>query len=131
MNQKYNLTKIVLENLGLNTDDKTIKRTSQVWWTNQRKKDKGGLRLTSEGFEQFQKADIKFYEVKFDEPLFFTNKLAIWVDQNIDCPFFITNKKIFVSSEKMAIQLVLFSGNIAKFQRAKERFAEKVLDNQG
>lgn len=129
MNQKYNFTKLVLENLGLNSDDSTIKKSSRIWWTNQRKKEKGGLRLTTEGFEQFQKANIRFYEVKFDEPLFFTNKLAIWIDQNFDCPFFITNKKVFVASERLAIQLVLFSGNIAKFQRARERFAEKVLDN--
>jgi hypothetical protein len=43
----------------------------------------------------------------------------------MDCPFYLNNKRIWVFGEKMAVQLVLFSGNIAKFQRARERFTEK------
>jgi hypothetical protein len=37
------------------------------------------------------------------------------MDQFIDCPFYLTKKAIFVYSEKMAVQLVLFSGNIQKY----------------
>jgi len=40
-------------------------------------------------------------------------------------PFYLTNKRIWVFGEKMAVQLVLFSGNIAKFHRAQKRFKEK------
>ena len=58
----------------------------------------------------------------------FTNKLVIWIDQNLESPFYLTSKQIYVFGEKIAVQLVLFSGNIAKFQRAKERFTEKSLD---
>ena len=75
--------------------------------------------------QQYNIPISKFYEVKFDEPIFFTNKLAIWIDRNLECPFYLTSKQIFVFGEKTAVQLVLFSGNIAKFQRAQERFTEK------
>lgn len=126
MNQKYEITKLVLESQGLVVDEKRIKKTIPVWWVNPRKKDKGGLRLTQQGFECLTKADIKSYEIRVDDPVFFTNQLVIWIDQNIDCPFYIEGKRIWVFSEKMAVQLVLFSGNIAKFHRAQKRFTEKL-----
>jgi hypothetical protein len=125
MNQKHEITKAVLEFLGLPSDDARIKKTIPTWWVNTRQKATGGLRLTEQGFECLKKADIKCYELKFDEPIQYTNELAIWIDQNIDCPFYLTNKKIWVFGEKMAVKLVLFSGNIAKFHRAQKRFTEK------
>lgn len=125
MNPKHEITKVVLESLGLPADEKRIKKTIPTWWFSTRIKDKGGLRLTEQGFDCLRKADIKCYEVKFDEPIVVTNELIIWIDQNIDCPFFLTNRQIWVFGERTAIQLVLFSGNIAKFQRAQERFIEK------
>jgi hypothetical protein len=125
MNLKHEITKVVLESLGLSASDQRIKKTIPTWWFSTRNKDKGGLRLTEQGFECLQKADIKCYEIKFDEPIVVTNELIIWIDQNIDCPFFLTHKQIFVFGEKLAVQLVLFSGNIAKFHRAQKRFTEK------
>lgn len=125
MNQKYNITKLVLEACGLAADDKRIRQTIPTWWVNPRKKGKGGLRLTEQGFECLRQADLKFHEIRIEEPVFFNNQMIIWIDQNIDCPFYINNKKIWVTSEKMAVQLVLFSGNIQKFQRAQKRFVEK------
>lgn len=125
MNQKFEITKLVLEITGVSFDKKRIEKTIPIWWQNPRRKEKGGLRLTEQGFEALQKADIKSYEIKFDEPLIPTNKLIVWIDQNIDCPYYITSKKIWVFGEKTAVQLVLFSGNIQKFQRAHERFSEK------
>ena len=128
ISQKHEITKIVLESNGILFDEKKIKQTIPLWWHNTRTKSKGGLGLTEQGFECLKQADIKYYEVKFDEPIFFTNKLAIWIDQNLECPFYLTSKQIYLFGEKTAVQLVLFSGNIAKFQRAKERFTEKLLD---
>jgi len=125
MNPKHEITKVVLESLGLPADEQRIKKTIPTWWVNTRNKLKGGLRLTEQGFECLQKADIKCYEIKFEEPILFTNELAIWIDQNIDCPFYLTARKIWVFGEKTAVQLVLFSGNIAKFHRAQKRFTEK------
>jgi hypothetical protein len=49
----------------------------------------------------------------------YNNQEIIWLDNFIDCPWFLTKKEIFVFGEKMAVQLVLFSGNIKKFAHAK------------
>lgn len=125
MNPKFEITKKVLESQGIAADEKRIKETILTWWVNPRTKSKGGLRLTEQGFSCFKQADIKYYEIKFDETIFFNNELIIWIDQNLDCPFYITNKKIWVFGERTAVQLVLFSGNIQKFQRAQKRFLEK------
>jgi hypothetical protein len=126
MNQKIKLTKLVLDAVGIAADDLRVKKTIPTWWVNPRKKEIGGLRLTEQGFHAFQTADIKSYEIRFDEPLFLTNELTIWLDQNMDCPYYLTGKKIWVFGERTAVQLVLFSGDLQKFFRAKKRFANKI-----
>lgn len=125
MSPKFEITKVALESLALPATDSRVAATIPTWWVNPRKKVKGGLRLTEQGFDCLTKAGIKSYEMKFEEQITFNNELLVWMDQNIDCPFYITNKKINVFSEKIAVQLVLFAGNIAKLHRAQKRFAEK------
>ena len=129
MNQKYELTKLILENSKLDTSNPRIKKMIPVWWTNIRSKDKGGLRLTEVGFNALTQLDLKVYELRFDEPVEFTNELIIWLDQNIDCPFYFNNKKIWVFGERTAVQLVLFSGNISKYHRAQKKFKEKTVSS--
>lgn len=121
MKPKIEITKYVAEQLQLVTDEKSIKKLIPVFWQNPRDKEKGGLRLTDKGFESLKLADIKVHRVRFEEPVQYTNQLIIWLDNFIDCPWYITNREIFVFSEKMAVQLVLFSGNIAKFSAAKAK----------
>lgn len=121
MNQKIDITIQIAKLLGLDTDDKTIKKLASIWWQSIRKKDKGGLRLSEKGQEAFQKAQIKSYKIKFQDQIHFTNQLVIWLDHFIECPFFITHKEIIVYSEKMAVQLVLFSGNVYQYSSAKAK----------
>ena len=120
MNQKIELTTYVAKESGLPADDKSIKKLIPQWWQNPRMKTKGGLRLTDEGFARFT-TQLKTYKVKFDQPVEYTNQLIIQLDNFIDCPWHVSNKAIHVFSEKMAVQLVLFSGNIAKFSSAKAK----------
>lgn len=124
MNQKLKITKLVAEHLGLPTDEQYLDRLRHVFWVNPRLKEKGGLGLTEQGFESLRKADIKSHRVAFEEPMFLSNSLLIWIDNNIDCPFYLTHKEIYLFGERMAIQLILFSGNLQKLQRAQKRYAE-------
>jgi hypothetical protein len=126
MNPKLKITKYAAEQLGLATDEKSLKKLIPAWWQNPRTKEKGGLGLTEQGFECLTKADIKCHKVVFDEPTsaLATNSFTLWVDRNIDCPFFITRKEIYLFGERMAVQLVLFSGDLQKMQRAQRRFKE-------
>jgi len=124
MNQKLKITKLVAEQLGLAVDEQSIDKLRQIFWSNPRLKKNGGLGLTEKGFESFCNAEIKHHRVAFEEPMFLTNSLLLWIDNNVDCPFYLTHKEIYLFGEKMAIQLILFSGNIQKLQRAQKRYAE-------
>ncbi len=119
MNQKSEITKYILQSMGLDPSDERVRKTIPTWWYSTRQKERGGLRLTDQGFEAFQKAGIKEYCVRFENPIQFTNQLIVWLDQLIDSPFYLRNKEIYVFDEKMAVQLVLFSGNIQKYATAK------------
>jgi hypothetical protein len=119
MNQKTEITKYILESMQLDATDDRVRKTIPTWWYSTRQKKQGGLRLTDQGFEAFQTAGIKEYRIKFEDTIHFTNQLMIWLDQLIDSPFYLRNKEIYVFNEKMAVQLVLFSGNIQKYTSAK------------
>lgn len=121
MTLKTEITKKILESLELDASAERVRKTIPTWWFSTRDKEKGGLRLTDQGYECFLKAGIKEYKIKFDEPVHFNNQLLIWLDHFIDCPFYLRNKEIYVFSEKMAVQLVLFSGNIYKYSAAKAK----------
>jgi hypothetical protein len=118
MNQKIDLTKYIAEQCNLPTDEETIKKLMIQWWFNPRKKSSGGLRLTDEGFSTISE-HIKVHRVIIDKPIKYTNKIIIWLDKYIDSPWYVTSKEIYVFHEKMAVQLVLFSGNIARYTEIK------------
>jgi hypothetical protein len=120
MNQKYEITNKVLNTLNPDATEKDFKVAYTNWWANIRNKDKGGLRLTEFGYKSFKQADLKDYRVAFDQNILFTNRMIIQLDHFIDCPYYLTHKEIFVFSEKMAVQLVLFSGDIKKYGQARE-----------
>ena len=131
MNTKLELTQYLIDKLGLiSPKDRSFKSWVHKIWQNPRSKDHGGLRLTADGFELFTKADIKYYEVRFEEPLIhLTNDFILWIDNTFNCPFYLTRLKIYFFSEKPAVQLVLFSGDLYKYYTAHKRFTEKQLDN--
>ena len=115
------ITKKVLEITNPAATTQDFQSALNHWWSNRRKKVQGGLRLTEEGFAALQSAQIESYKVKFEEPLLLTNQLIIWLDHFIECPFYLNHKEIYVFSESMAIQLMLFSGDIQKFSAAKAK----------
>ena len=127
MNQKIDITRYVAEKENLATDEKSIKKLLPIWWQNPRPKEVGGLKLTEEGFARLTR-HFKHHKVRFENriELDFTNQMILRLDKFITCPWFITKKEMWVFDDKMAVQLVLFSGNIEKFTSAKARS----IDNQ-
>ncbi len=128
MTQKAKITQAVLESLGLEANEKRVKQTLPIWWYSTRNKENGALRLTEQGFNCLTQADIKSYRIDFEHPIQPTNQLIIWLDNFMDCPFYLTNREIYVFSEKMAIQLVLFAGDIKQYVSIKARNNQKALD---
>jgi len=124
MNLKIEVTKYVASQLGLETTEKNLRLLKRKWWASTRIKDEGGLQLTEEGFMALHQADIKFHKITMENDIVFTNQKIIWLDNFITCPWFLANSHIFVFTESMAIQLVLFSGNIEKFLYSKAERAK-------
>ena len=125
MNLKSQITSKVAEILGYPTDPKSLKTYLRKWWANPRNKEVGGLKLTSDGFNEISKAQIKFHKIRLDGKLQNTNQNLIKLDQYITCPGYINKFYIHIFDDKMAVQFVLFSGNLQKFITAKTKSKNK------
>jgi hypothetical protein len=115
MDQRTEITRYVLQQADKPHDDAYVKKMLSAFWMNPRQKTKGGLRLTDSGWDWLRQADLKYYQIDLPKEIEWTNQLIIRLDQFIECPFYITKKSIYVFGERMAVQLVLFSGNIQKY----------------
>ena len=129
-NQRNDITCYVLKSLGKQYDNEYVKNMLPRFWVNPRQKESGGLRLTEDGYKWLKEADIKDYQIDIPKGISWTNQLIIWLDQYVESPFYLTSKSIFVFNERMAVQLVLFSGNVAKFGLTKAKaVARKQQEN--
>lgn len=122
MDTKLKLTKEFLKDSGLPDDEKSLEKYLWSWWVNPRLNGDRSLGLTTQGYEVISKdVGLKFYQIDLPNNIEITNQLIIWLDKFIDCPWYMTKRSIFVSREKIAVQLVLFSGDLQKFGKAKDR----------
>ena len=115
MTNKTTLTKVFLKQLDKSTDETSVKQYRPIWWQNTRSKDKGGLRLTDEGYKILQDIGLAVYDIPFPPDMPMTTQVIIFLDQFIDCPYYITNRSIIVTNEKKAVELTLFSGDLRKY----------------
>lgn len=128
MTNKLVYTKIFLNQLGKSINELSVKEYMHLWWQNTRSKETGGLRLTQDGYNLLTDLDIKTYEIPFPKNMRLTAQTIIYLDQFIDCPYFLTNNCIVVTNEKKAVELSLFSGDIRKYGLMK---AVKKRDKNG
>ena len=117
MNWKETYTKIFLNQLGKTSNDITVKEFFPLWWKNTR--EHGGLRLTDEGFDILTEIELATYEVPFPKDMPITTQVIIFLDKFIDCPYYLTSRAIHVTSEKKAMELHLFSGDLRKYGLTK------------
>ena len=69
--------------------------------------------------EWVQGCDIKVYTIKFPAKIVFTPQTYLWLDEFVDCPYFVDKKQILVYTEKMALQLMMFAGDVTKYGLAR------------
>jgi hypothetical protein len=120
MDTKILLTKTFLDTIGLPSDQTSIEKTLWIWWANPRNLDRS-FALTANGYQIISKeVGLKFYQIDLPEKTKITNQITVWLDKFIDCPYYLDKKSIYVSREKVAVQLILFSGDLYKFGKAKE-----------
>ena len=119
MNWKETYTKIFLKELGKTVNDTTVKEYMPLWWKNTRDKGSGGLRLTEQGLDVLTQIDLTTYDIPYPRDMPLTTQVIIFLDQFIDCPYYITPRSIIVTNEKKAVELTLFSGDLRKYGLTK------------
>ena len=132
MNIKEAYTKIFLKQADISINEATLKEYMPIWWQNTRAKDTGGLRLTEAGYDFLvEKLQIETYSVPFPADFEMTTQSLIFMDNLIDCPYYITKNNLIVTSEKKAIELHLFSGDIRKYGLKKAMKRQEDLAKKG
>ena len=116
MDTKTAYTRTFMALLEQPIHDESIKTNYYTWWQNVRESYQArSLRLTKPGLETVKTLDIKTYDIAFPDKIIFTPQTYLWLDEYVDCPYFVDKKKIIVTMEKMALQLMLFAGDITKY----------------
>jgi hypothetical protein len=108
-------TTVFLRALEIPLTTANMQEYKTTWWKNIRKKDRSGLRLTEEGFEMIHAIELETYEILFPTEMKITAQSLIFLDQLITCPYYITKNSIFVTADRVAVALSLFSGDIRKY----------------
>lgn len=128
-NLKESLTRIFLQQAGLDSDQAAVKKKILEWWKNPREKLDSGLTLTEDGFEFLTKTlELTHYTIPFPKDFEITTQIILFLDQYIDCPHYYTKKNIIVFKEKKACELLLFSGDIKKYGLAKAMTRQRELN---
>lgn len=117
---KNTLTKVFLKHSDISLSEANLKIYTHKWWKNTRNKDKGGLRLTDEGYDFLRNTlDLKFYQITLPPDFRYTTQTIIHLDQFIDCPYYMLESQLFVTDEKKATELLLFAGDLEKYGLTK------------
>ena len=120
MHTKTAYTRTFMTLLEQTIHDESVKTNYYTWWQNVRESYQArSLRLTKIGLDTVIKLDIKTYEIKFPDKIIFTPQTYLWLDEFVDCPYFVDKKKIIVTMEKMALQLMMFAGDVTKYGLAR------------
>ena len=128
MDVKTAYTRTFMQLLNQPDHEETLKTYYYTWWQNVRESYQArSLRMTKSGLEVLKKLEIKTYSIKFPDKIIFTPQTFLWLDEFVDCPYFVDKKQIVVSMERMALQLMTFAGDVTKYGLAR---AMSKLDEQ-
>lgn len=108
-------TEIFLSETNKSTDPANIEMHVYKWWFNRRTKKSGGLRLSDEGYE-FLIKDLELHEhdIQFTDQIELSPNVIIFLENYLDCPYYLTRQSLTVFSEKVAFKLHMFSDDIRK-----------------
>lgn len=131
MNWKETYTKIFLKELGEAQNEQNIKAMMPIWWKNTRNKGQGGLRLTEEGYEMLKRIGLTTYDIPYPKEMPVTTQVIIFLDQFIDCPYYLDTRSIVVTNERKAVELTLFSGDLRRYGLVKAMTRSKKAAEKG
>jgi len=58
---------------------------------------------------------LAVYEIPWPKEMVLTTQVIIFLDQFIDCPYYLNKDSITVTNERKAVELTLFSGDLRKY----------------
>ena len=120
MDVKTAYTRTFMQLLNRPEHDETIKSCYYTWWQNVRESYQArSLRLTKQGLDIVKRLEIKTYTIKFPDKIIFTPQTFLWLDEFVDCPYYVDKKQITVTMERMALQLMMFAGDVTKYGLAR------------
>jgi hypothetical protein len=111
MRDKLRLTQKLVSELP-KEDCITVAEARVQWWFNFR--NKGGMRLTSVGYQAFCEAlDIVSYEYNINDPTEFNQHMILDLDRKIQTPYYISAtkgipKKVIFFGSKEAVMIQLY-----------------------
>lgn len=126
MSNKVIYTRVFLSQLGKSTNLISVNEHIPLWWSNTRKNRDNGLRLTAEGLSMIQGLDIQIYDIPFPKEMSLTSEVLVYLDEFINCPYYISRNSIVVTSERKAVELTLFSGDIRRYGIIKAMKKDRV-----
>ena len=112
ISQKKKLTIAFLKVHKPDYTEKDFNKFRKFAWRNIREENPS-MRLTKGGY-QFLKRTLKLkdYMVKLKRECKLKPEILLGLDKFITCPYYITNKEIYVFEEKLATELVLRAGDL-------------------
>lgn len=120
MDRKDRYSQVFLKEANFPNQDPDVKKARTFFWLNQRTKQVGGLRLTEEGLDFVKNScSIKTYDINIPKEIKITPQILLWLDRYLDSPYYVDKHIITVISEKTAVELHLFSGDLKKYGTAK------------
>ena len=107
--------KITIAFLKSHKPDYTEKDYNKFWkmvWRNIREENPS-MRLTKGGYTFIKNSlELQDYMVKLKRECKLKPEILLGLDKFITCPYYITNKEIYVFEEKLASELVLRAGDL-------------------
>jgi hypothetical protein len=120
MDVKTAYTRTFMQLLKQPDHEETLKSCYYTWWQNVRESYQArSLRLTKQGLDIVKRLEIKTYIIKFPDKIIFTPQTFLWLDEFVDCPYYVDKKQIVVTMERMALQLMMFAGDVTKYGLAR------------
>lgn len=108
-------TKVFLNQAGKGTDPANIALHMGKWWQTRRTKLTGGLRLTEEGYNFLvSELELREHEIPFPDDVELSPSVMLFLDQYLECPYYLTFKSLTVFSEREAFKLHMFADDIRK-----------------
>lgn len=123
--KKRHYTEIFLKLIDKPTDERNIEKYLKKWWHDPRIKTTGGLRLSKTGFNFLKNKGIETYKVKLSPGTVFTGAILLSLDKNIPNPYYIDEKNIYLTTQKNALEFILISGDLKRYEEIKKITASK------